>query len=76
MACDRARLSWRCRRGMLELDAWLGRFMADHEPLDEADCEGMMRLLDAEDDVIYDWLLGRALPPAGLVDLIARMRET
>lgn len=75
MVCDRGRLAWRCRRGMLELDAWLEGFLARHPDLTDAECECLLQLLDAEDDRILDWLLGRVEPPPGLSDLIERMRE-
>lgn len=75
-ACDRARLTWRCRRGMLELDAWLSGFLTRHGPLTDADCTVMLQLLEAEDDVLYDWLLARAEPPAELIGLVRRIRHT
>ncbi len=73
--CDRARLRWRCRRGMLELDAWLIAFLDRNTPLNELDCERLLRLLDAEDDQIFDWLLGRCAAPEEWGDLIARIRK-
>ncbi|MBM4190272.1 MAG: succinate dehydrogenase assembly factor 2 [Betaproteobacteria bacterium] len=76
VTCDRARLRWRCRRGMLELDAWLTAFLDRQPSLNELDCARLLRLLDAEDDQIYDWLLGRSAAPAEWADLVARIRKT
>lgn len=75
-SCDRARLRWRCRRGMLELDVWLSAFLDRNTHLNELDCVRLLCLLDAEDDQIYDWLLERRAAPAEWVDLIARIRKT
>lgn len=74
MPCSKAKLAWRCRRGMLELDVWLTRFL-QRTDLNEAECANMLALLDAEDDEIYDWLLGRATPPARFAALIEDMKR-
>jgi antitoxin CptB len=76
MACDHARLRWRCRRGMLELDIWLTDFLDRNTPLNPLDCAGFMALLDAEDDQLYDWLTGRSTAPLAWLDLVRRIRET
>jgi antitoxin CptB len=48
------RVRWRCRRGMLELDAWLVRFLDVHiEALDQTDLGVFEELLGAEDDDLY-----------------------
>ena len=53
------RLRWLCRRGMLELDAWLSLFLdtryADLSPQMQA---AFARLLDQDDMVLFDWLTG------------------
>jgi len=59
------RMQWRCRRGIRELDLVFGRFLEqglDALPADELDA--FERLLDENDLDIYDWLLGRSLPPS------------
>lgn len=58
---------------MLELDVWLARFVQGRD-LSESECARMLALLEAEDDAIYDWLLGRAQPPERFRDLIESMR--
>ncbi|TDJ33639.1 MAG: hypothetical protein E2O56_03510 [Gammaproteobacteria bacterium] len=71
-------LRWRCRRGMQELDILLSRFLerdfADQaEPVQEA----FRGLLDSEDDVLWDWLSGRAQPDdEELRDVVRRVRQT
>lgn len=58
---------------MLELDVWLARFVQGRD-LSESECARMLALLEAEDDAIYDWLLGRTQPPERFRDLIESMR--
>ncbi len=71
------RVRWRCRRGMLELDAWLARFLDDHvEALDQADLGVFEELLGAEDDDLYGWLTGRQAAPARFQALVARIQST
>ena len=75
----RARLSWRCRRGMKELDVLLGRWMEQAWPAaGEAQRRDFESLLEQPDPVLADWLIGGARPPdparAALVDDILRRR--
>lgn len=72
---DERKLRWRCRRGMRELDMVLARFL-DHDlpVLDAADRETFSRLLDATDPELYDWLLGRAAPPADFNGILGRLK--
>ena len=51
------KLKWLCRRGMKELDILLERFVRVHETeLEEGGWPEFERLLQAEDDVLWDWL--------------------
>jgi antitoxin CptB len=63
-------LAWRCRRGLLELDLWLGGFLQAHratlQPCETAALEQLLSLSDME---IIDRLQGRT--PAGDIDLAA-----
>lgn len=56
-------LRWKCRRGMLELDVLLTRFLdqgyAALSTIEQADFE---RLLAEEDTVLYQWLLHQSTP--------------
>jgi len=69
-------LGWRCRRGLLELDLWLGGFWAAHRATLEPDeAAAFARLLALSDMEILDRLNGRA--PAGdpaLEALIQRLQ--
>ena len=54
------RLRWRCRRGLLELDIVLGRFVEQHYAgLDEAQQAAFDMLLDMPDTVLWDMIAGR-----------------
>ena len=70
------RLRWRCRRGMLENDLILARFLeARGAGLSEEDVAALDRLLDLADNELWDLLAGRAEPddPA-LAPLVAVLR--
>jgi antitoxin CptB len=64
MGGELGRLRWRCRRGMKELDLLLcGYLDAEYEEADPDRKDAFSRLLDCPDPLIYDYFLGRALPP-------------
>lgn len=71
-----ARLRWRCRRGMRELDvllgSWLERRWLD---ADTARRDAFAALLDCEDDEIWDWLTGHEPPRERDPALEALIRE-
>ena len=78
---NRARLRWRSRRGLLENDLILTRFLDAHEEeLSDEDVDALTRLLDLADNPLLDLLLGRT-EPEGEVDqphvraLLARLRQ-
>jgi antitoxin CptB len=55
------RLRWRCRRGLLELDIVLGRFVDRHyATLDEAERNAFEDLLDMPDNPLWDMISGKA----------------
>ncbi|MHB1188571.1 FAD assembly factor SdhE [Thiobacillus sp.] len=63
-------LAWRCRRGLLELDLWLGGFLQAHRAtLQPCETAALERLLGLSDMEIVDRLQGRS--PAGDADLAA-----
>jgi antitoxin CptB len=76
IAAQAARLRWQCRRGMLELDLLLNRFLeVGFADLDEASRADFVRLLGYQDQIIYDWLMGQAVPAdAALRRLLAAIR--
>ena len=58
------RLRWRCRRGLLELDIVLGRFVERHyAELDDAQRAAFDRLLDMPDTELWDMITGKVAPP-------------
>ena len=78
---NRARLRWRSRRGLLENDILLTRFLDAHEEgLSDEEVDALTRLLDLADNPLLDLMLGRA-EPEGEVDLphvralLARLRQ-
>lgn len=57
------RLRWQCRRGMLELDVALQRFLDEDYPrLDATPRAAFARMLEAEDQTLHGWLMGRTVP--------------
>jgi len=64
----RARLRWRSRRGLLENDLILTRFLDAHEiEMTDDEVDALTQLLDLSDNDLLDLLLGRP----GLADSIA-----
>lgn len=54
------KMRWRCRRGMRELDTMLAAYISRlHEDLPAWQGPAFSRLLDSEDDQLWDWLSGR-----------------
>jgi len=67
---DRNRLKWKCRRGLLELDLVLARYMKTN-PQDE----GLSELLDLPDNDLWDIVCGRSDQYAfHLHETVARLR--
>ena len=57
------RVRWRCRRGLLELDIVLARFVEQrYAGLDQAQKEAFDALLDMPDTVLWDMIAGREAP--------------
>ncbi len=68
-----ARLRWRCRRGMRELDQLLERYLARGWPgADAAERATFLRLLDCEDTALWPWLVGRERPGDAALDALVR----
>jgi antitoxin CptB len=65
----RRRLRWRARRGLLENDLLLTRFLDCHEAsLSDGDVTGLDRLLDLPDNELLDLILQRTEPGIDLDD--------
>ena len=71
------RLAWRCRRGLLELDLWLGGFLAaSRATLQACEWNAFERLLALSDMQILDRLQGRAqAEDANMQALIQRLQD-
>ncbi|HXM83883.1 MAG TPA: succinate dehydrogenase assembly factor 2 [Burkholderiales bacterium] len=54
-AVERNRLKWKCRRGLLELDLVLERFLKNNP-----DDEGLSELLELPDNDLWDIVCGRS----------------
>lgn len=60
---EKARFLWRCRRGMLELDLLLERFMAEgFDTLSVEQKDTFQRILEEPDPDLYAWLMGYEKP--------------
>jgi antitoxin CptB len=77
MLPNEAKLRWRCRRGMRELDAVLEAFLREgFRTLDAADKCRFEAILDLPDPELYGYLAGKAAPAdrrdARLIGLIRK----
>jgi antitoxin CptB len=75
-ATELNRLRWRCRRGLLENDLILARFLeARGSTMDVDEVAALDRLLDLADGELWDVLAGRADPDdATLRPLVEALR--
>ena len=70
------RITWRCRRGMLENDLVLARFLEVRGPaLTEEEVTMLDRLLDLTDNDLWDLIAGRLEPrDQGVVPVLLQLR--
>jgi antitoxin CptB len=70
------RITWRCRRGMLENDLVLARFLEARGPaLTEDEVTMLDRLLDLTDNDLWDLIAGRQEPQdQDVVPLLSQLR--
>ncbi len=62
-ADSQRRLGWRCRRGLLENDLFVERFLQRHQAsLTVGQARGLMALMDLPDNDLLDLFLGRTEP--------------
>jgi antitoxin CptB len=73
-----ARLRWRCRRGMKELDLLLMRYVEEqYAAASPAARQAFVELLEVPDPVIYAWCMGQARPPTEVLTcLIERITSS
>ena len=71
------RIRWRCRRGMLENDLVLTRFLDRcGSELTDADVASLDALLDMSDNALWDVIAGRVDADAAHAALVARLRAS
>ena len=70
------RIAWRCRRGMLENDLVLTRFLAARgASMTEGEIAMLDRLLDLPDNELWDIISGRQQPnDASVAPLVTALR--
>ena len=71
-------MRWRCRRGMRELDQLMLRYLDRRWPdADDGERSVFLRLLDCEDDKLWQWFMGRERPAdpelRALVEIIVQL---
>jgi antitoxin CptB len=73
-----AKLKWRCRRGMRELDVVLLRYLEEDYPqATESDRRAFAQLLELQDPDIFRYLVGQDPESAGaLRNVINSIRRT
>lgn len=71
------KLRWACRRGMLELDILLGSYLEEvYLTLSEENQAEFVRLLQFNDQELFDWLTGKTAPTdAGVTIVVQRIRQ-
>ncbi len=71
------RLRWLCRRGMLELDAWLTRFLeVSYDALPPDQQAAFVHLLDQDDMALFDWITGARATPAEFLGVVEAIKTT
>ena len=66
MIGSRSQLAWRCRRGTLELDLCLSRFLERaYDSLSDTDKEVFARLVEQSNDDLTAWLINGSEPDDG-----------
>jgi antitoxin CptB len=70
------KLRWRCRRGTLELDLMLIRYLENrYLSADSREQQSFLRLLELEDSELIRYLMGEVVPEnTELAGLVSRIR--
>jgi succinate dehydrogenase flavin-adding protein (antitoxin of CptAB toxin-antitoxin module) len=72
---DKNRLKWNCRRGLLELDLVLERFLGRDENLQKSVVASLNEILELPDNDLWDIVIGRSDRYAPhLNEIVARLR--
>jgi antitoxin CptB len=74
-AIGKNRLRWNCRRGLLELDLVLERFLAQNGDLDKGSIARLNEMLEFPDNDLWDIVIGRSdRYEPHLTDIVALLR--
>lgn len=66
-----AKLRWACRRGMLELDILLSRFLEEKYPtLSVEEKKIFEKLLTCQDPDLFNWLTGNVQPKKEFIFIV------
>lgn len=81
MSDKKARLLWRCRRGIKEMDIILQDFVNNsYEQLSNENKNAFSNLLDEQDLDILNWIMGKSEPAdsklIGIINIIKISRNT
>lgn len=72
----KAKITWNCRRGMLELDLLLSSYLQKElEQLDSARLVQFEALLENQDPDLYAWLMGYEQPPEDFGEIVQHIRN-
>lgn len=70
------RIRWQCRRGMLELDLVLNRFLEDSlEQLDAAQLQVFRDFLNEADTHLLAWIMGQETAPPRYAVLVRQLQQ-
>ena len=80
MSDKKARLLWRCRRGIKEMDIILQEFInISYDQLNDEDKNAFSKLLDEQDLDILNWIIGKDKPAndrlANIINIIKTSRN-
>ena len=77
LAFDESRLRWQCRRGMLELDLMLESFVEKrYHDLPVKTKKAFHQLLNCQDQILLDYLLGQDVPTdKDVADVAKQVRD-
>jgi succinate dehydrogenase flavin-adding protein (antitoxin of CptAB toxin-antitoxin module) len=74
-AVGKNRLKWNCRRGLLELDLVLERFLAKNGNLEQGSVARLNEILEFPDNDLWDIVIGRSdRYEPHLNEIVARLR--
>jgi len=73
---DLDRIRWQCRRGLLELDLVLNRFIeAELESLSQRELGVFKAFLGENDTSLLAWVMGQEEPPVQYAALVRQLQQ-